>query len=257
MPNGNLWLRRSEVGFVTLLLADIGIVALPIARSGSGIGSSTKVLQYGDYMHIGDSDFEFERRFLVTDAPQELLINDVPDIIVQTYFLASGGYGLRVRLQATQPDVVLPLSLEGKAAVETFAPYFDLCMLTVKGPNIGGTRYEAERPIDINVGVELSLRGGLTLAKRRHGLWLGVDGWVIDVFSGENRPLIVAECERTSPVVDLEIPSFVTTEITGDPRFSNDELVNNPYSNWAAEYLAGLPSSGPHFETGFGQNRPG
>lgn len=205
-------------------------------------------------MHTGDNDFEFERRFLVKQMPDPLLVDNAPDIIVQTYFLASDGYSLRVRLQATSPSVALPLELEGKAAIEAFADQFDLCMLTVKGPNIGGTRYEAERPIDINVGVELSLRGGKTLAKRRYGVWLGVDGWVIDEFAGENRPLIVAECERTSPVVDLEIPCFATTEITGDARFSNDELVGHPYSIWATEYLATLRSPA-HFESGFGQNR--
>lgn len=206
-------------------------------------------------MHTGDTDFEFERRFLVTEMPQTLLVENAPDIIVQTYFLASEGYSLRVRLQATQPSEPLPLEVEGKQAIEAFAEQFDLCMLTVKGPNIGGTRYEAERPIDVNVGVQLSARGGKTLAKRRYGVWLGVDGWVIDEFAGDNRPLIVAECERTSPVIDLEIPSFAVAEITGDPRFSNDELVSLPYGSWAEDYLQSLQTFEARFETGFGQNR--
>ena len=77
---------------------------------------------------------------------------------------------------------------------------------------------------------------------------------MIDEFCGENRPLVVAECERTSPVVDLEIPSFATAEITGDSRFSNDELVNSPYSVWMDSYLAQLSSQGSRFETGFGEN---
>ena len=205
-------------------------------------------------MHTGDTDFEFERRFLVTSLPHYLLEDNSPDIIVQTYFLAKDGYGLRVRLQATQPPAALPLDIDGKAALHRFADELDLCMLTVKGPNIGGTRYEAERPIDIGVGVAMCARGGTTLAKRRYGVWLGADGWVIDEFCGENRPLVVAECERTSPVVDLEIPSFATAEITGDSRFSNDELVNSPYSVWMDSYLAQLSSQGSRFETGFGEN---
>ena len=206
-------------------------------------------------MHTGDTDFEFERRFLVTSLPGKLLEGNSPDVIVQTYFLAKDGYGLRVRLQATQPTAQLSLDLDGKAALHGFADDFDLCMLTVKSPYIGGTRYEAERPIDIGVGVAMCARGGITLAKRRYGVWLGVDGWVIDEFCGDNRPLIVAECERTSPVVDLEIPSFVTAEITGDPRFSNDELVNEPYSAWKDTYLAERHRDGSHFESGCGENR--
>ncbi len=206
-------------------------------------------------MHLGDTDFEFERRFLVTEPPEELLRDNQPDVIVQTYFLAEDGYALRVRLQATQPARQLPLHLDGKGAIKEFLDDFDLCVVTVKGPYIGGTRYEAERPIDVGVGAQMCLRGGLTLAKRRYGVWLSQDGWVIDEFCGDNRPLVIAECERTSPVVDLEIPWFCRTEITDDPRFSNDALVNSPYSAWSASYLPSLGERAKSFDERFGQNR--
>lgn len=199
-------------------------------------------------------DFEFERRFFVATLPTDLLEDSTPDVIVQTYFLAKDGYGLRVRLQAIQPEVELPLDMGGEEAIEYFMDHFDLCMLTVKGPAAGGTRYEAERPLDIGVGAQMSLLGGLTLAKRRHAVWLNEDGWNIDEFAGDNRPLIIAECERTSPVVDLIIPPFCTQEITDDRRFSNDELVNDPFGNWGEEYMDSLSLSTPPFEEGFGQN---
>ena len=118
-------------------------------------------------MVVLSGDFEFERRFFVSKFPGSLFEGSKPDIIVQTYFLAKEGYGLRVRLQATQPDVELPLHMEGKEAIQYFLPHFDLCMLTVKGPAAGGTRYEAERPLDIGVGAQMSMLGGLTIAKRR------------------------------------------------------------------------------------------
>ena len=190
-------------------------------------------------MHTGDTDFEFERRFLVTSLPHHLLEDNSPDIIVQTYFLAKDGYGLRVRLQATQPPAALPLDIDGKAALHRFADEFDLCMLTVKGPNIGGTRYEAERPIDIGVGVAMCARGGTTLAKRRYGVWLGADGWVIDEFCGENRPLVVAECERTSPVVDLESPHLPPRRSPGIHAFqmTNWSTVPTP-CGWTHTWLS-------------------
>ena len=200
-------------------------------------------------------DFEFERRFFVSALPHRLLEGSKPAVIVQTYFLAKEGYGLRVRLQATQTDKELPLDLGGKEAVEHFLHDFDLCMLTVKGPAAGGTRYEAERPLDVGVGAQMSMLGGLTLAKRRWAVWLHEDGWNIDQFAGENYPLKVAECERTSPVTDLTIPSFCTQEITDDLRFSNDELVNAPFSIWGADYLDSLSISTPPFKEGFGQNK--
>lgn len=183
-----------------------------------------------------DGDFEYERRFYVADLPGDLLRGQQPNILVQTYFLAAGGYGLRIRLQATESRRHLPQDAAGKTPIELFADDFDLCMLTVKGPAAGGTRYEAERELDVNVGIEMSLLGGLTISKRRYGVWLNEDGWVIDQFSGENAPLIIAECERTSPVTNLIIPSFCTAEVTDDSRFSNDSLVNAPYGTWAAKF---------------------
>ncbi len=188
-------------------------------------------------MFPSDSDFEFERRFLVREMPVELLRGQDPNVIIQTYFLAAEGYGLRIRLQATQSRRHLPQDATGKEPIELFGDDFDLCMLTVKGPAAGGTRYEAERELDVNVGIQMSLLGGVTLSKRRYGVWLDQDGWVIDQFSGENSPLIIAECERTSPVTDLVIPGFCTAEVTEDPRFSNDSLVNAPYGEWADSYL--------------------
>ncbi len=213
-------------------------------------------------MRSPDTDFEFERRFLVESLPHELVAGSKPDVIVQTYFLAAQGYGLRIRLQVTAPDIELPLDVSGKAAIGLFLDRFDLCMLAVKGPSVGGTRYEAEREIDINVGAQMCLLGGKTLAKRRYGLWLGQDGWVIDQFAGDDEPLIVAECERTSPVIDLEIPSFCIEEITNDSRFNNDSLVNHPYSRWAEEYREQSEQARlygrnePRFNSDFGTNRP-
>lgn len=191
-------------------------------------------------MHLQDSDFEFERRFLVQKMPVELLAGSLPNIIVQTYFLAAEGFGLRIRLQATQAGKHLPQDASGKEAIELFADDFDLCMLTAKGPAAGGTRYEAERELDINVGINMSLLGGKTLAKRRYGVWLGEDGWVIDQFSGENAPLIIAECERTSPVTNLQVPDFCVAEVTDDFRFSNDALSNDPYANWHRAHISEL-----------------
>ncbi len=201
-------------------------------------------------------DFEFERRFFVAEMPEQFLTDVTPDLIVQTYFLASQGYGLRIRLQATSLNKPVPESIEGKEAVELFADDFDLCILAAKGPYTGGTRYEAERVLDVNVGTQMSLLGGSTITKLRYGVWLGQDGWVIDRFLGPNEPLIVAECERTSPVVNLEIPSFCVEEVTEDHRFSNDALTVEPFSKWSDLYHRSLQMNAPRFVTDFGVNIP-
>ncbi len=213
-------------------------------------------LHYGESMQSLETDFEFERRFFVEELPTKLLEGTNPDLIVQTYFLADEGYALRVRLQATGLSVAVPEDIAGKEALERYMDSFDLCILAVKGPYVGGTRYEAERVLDIGVGTQMCLRGGDTLAKLRYGLWLGQDGWVIDRFLGPNRPLIIAECERTGPVTDLEIPSFCVEEVSGDVRFSNDELVGHPFSQWSTQYRRQLQMNPPRFDHSFGTNQP-
>ena len=201
-----------------------------------------------------DRDFEFERRFFVSEMPTKLLEGTSPNLIVQTYFLAADGYGLRIRLQATSKDVELPLNAAGKEPIERLANDFDLCMLTAKGPMVRGTRYEAERELDIGVGIEMCLRGGSTLSKRRFGIWLDQDGWVIDQFCGPDAPLIIAECERTGPVTDLAIPSFCDAEVTDDARFSNDTLVLRPFGKWANDFRTEISSKPRDFLKDFGQN---
>ena len=203
----------------------------------------------------GNGDFEFERRFLVKDVPVDLL--DAPALIVQSYFLAQDGYAMRLRVQASATDATLAAGTSPLHVLDEHT--FDFCALTVKGPTNGGTRYEAEREIDVNVGVEMIRRGGGRIVKTRYSAWLGADGWVIDVFGGANHPLVIAECERSGPVVDLQIPSFCLTEITDDRRFANDDLSHTPYAGGGAAFAAGLAVSGPRFRQDFGHNarRPG
>ncbi|PJI95236.1 hypothetical protein [Luteimicrobium subarcticum] len=202
----------------------------------------------------GYGDFEFERRFVARDVPAELLAQSPPTLVVQAYFLAADGYALRLRVQSDTARAALGPATDPVAVLEEHAAAFDFCALTAKGPAAGGTRYEAERELDVSVGVQMLRRGGLRIVKNRHSMWLGEDGWVVDVFGGENHPLVVAECERSGPVVDLQIPDFCVTEVTDDTRFSNDGLVHRPFGTWASEWEHELAVRGPRFAQTFGHN---
>lgn len=204
----------------------------------------------------GYGDFEFERRFLVHDMPPDLL-EATPALIVQAYYLAQDGFALRMRVQASVPLGTVDLTLDEHALLEAHVGEFDFCAITVKGPMVEGTRYEAEREIDPTVGIEMVRRGTALVAKTRHAVWLGGDGWVVDVFGGANRPLVVAEVERGGPVTDLTIPTFCVTELTDDSRFSNDGLAGAPFSGWAADYARELAANGPRFLQGLGRNHVG
>ena len=200
----------------------------------------------------GYSDFEFERRFFVRELPATL--RDTPALIVQSYFLSDGGYALRVRCQASGVEARLSASSDAREVLARYQGDVDFAAVTVKGPSVGGTRYEAEREIDPGVGVELVRRGGAQIIKTRYAAWLGADGWVIDVFGGSNSPLIVAECERSGPVTDLQIPDFCVTELTDDRRFSNESLAVDPFCTWATPFARELAEVGPRFREDFGPN---
>jgi CYTH domain-containing protein len=202
----------------------------------------------------GYGDFEFERRFFVRTPPAELLAEPDPVLIVQSYLLAEDGYALRLRVQASGLRVPLGLDSDPLAVLEEVGDRFDFCAVTLKGPMNVGTRYEAEREVDVTVGVEMIRRGGLRIVKNRYAVWLGADGWVVDVFGGPNAPLVIAECERSGPVTDLQIPAFCETEVTDDARFANDGLAHRPYAGWAGEFEAELRERGPRFLTDFGRN---
>jgi adenylate cyclase len=200
----------------------------------------------------GYGDFEFERRFLVRSLPADL--RDAPTLIVQSYYLADEGYALRLRAKAPEVDVPMTPGTDPLAELDRHEAAVDLCTLTAKGPTAGGTRYEAEREIDPAVGLQMVRRGGARIVKTRYSAWLGDDGRVVDVFGGENHPLVVAECERTGPVTDLQIPAFCVTELTDDPRFSNDALARRPYASWRAAFEIELAATGPRFLQDFGRN---
>lgn len=202
----------------------------------------------------GYGDFEFERRFYVRDLPAVVLKDPTPNLIVQNYYLAKDGHAIRVRAQGPGVRLEMTGQEDVKQILIDHAGEFDFCAITVKGPMIGGTRYEAEREIDLSVGLNMLRLGGDPIIKNRYALWLGTDGWVIDVFGGANRPLIVAECERSGPVTDLSIPAFCTSEVTEDKRFSNESLSHHPFAGWAQDYVDQLELTGPTFMQTLGTN---
>ena len=202
-------------------------------------------------------DFEFERRFFCTHMPAELDDGDAPTLIIQSYYVHEDNYALRVRVQM---HAVREPMTEGTDALDVLRRHRDEAaeaFATVKGPAVGGTRDEAEREIDAHIGVDLILRGGSPIVKNRYSAWLGEDGWSIDVFGGANAPLVVAEAERSGPVTNLVIPGFCVTEITDQPRFSNDGLAARPFGIWRDDFMDELKEHGPRFEQVFGRNRRG
>ena len=75
---------------------------------------------------------------------------------------------------------------------------------------------------------------GHRIEKVRH-LVPGDDGhtWEVDVFSGANAGLTVAEIELQDADEPLTLPPWVGREVTGDARYYNSALSTRPYTEWA------------------------
>lgn len=59
--------------------------------------------------------------------------------------------------------------------------------------------------------------------------------WEVDVFQGDNLGLVVAEVELDNTEDNSykkHKPDFIGTEVTGDKRYYNSQLANNPYNTW-------------------------
>ncbi len=56
--------------------------------------------------------------------------------------------------------------------------------------------------------------------------------WVVDLFSGSNKGLVVAEIELDSIDQPFEKPDWIGKEVTHDPRYFNSNLIETPYSTW-------------------------
>ena len=168
------------------------------------------------------------------------LLDASPALIVQSYVLADAGFAIRVRVQATVPGLTLEPGLDELAILDRYADQMDFCAITVKGPMNEGTRYEAERELDVSVGIELVRRGGARVAKTRHSVWLGDDGWVVDTFAGGNAPLMIAEVERGGPGHRPDDPRLLRHRGHPRPAVLQRRAGRHPYGAWSAAYEAEL-----------------
>jgi adenylate cyclase len=113
--------------------------------------------------------------------------------------------------------------------------YGEKAFLTLKGENKGASRSEFEYEIPVveaeTILIELCQKP--FIAKTRYCINVGKHIWEIDIFSGENEGLILAEIELSSETEAFEIPNWVTLEVTNDSRYYNSNLVNSPFKSWA------------------------
>lgn len=154
------------------------------------------------------TSWEIERKYLVADRS---CLDQLAGVAFQQgYIPIQDGGVVRVRI-------------EGERAV-----------LTLKGATSGIARreYEYEIPRQDAESILSALCQQPLIEKTRYTLPWADRVWTIDVFSGENEGLVLAEVELSSQEEVVEKPPWAGVEVSDDPRYYNANLVRNPYSKW-------------------------
>jgi len=110
----------------------------------------------------------------------------------------------------------------------------DKGFLTIKGITTGATRaeYEYEIPVKEAEAMLDELCEQPLIEKNRYKIAHKGFTWEVDEFFGENQGLILAEVELESEDQSYDKPEWITDEVTGDPKYFNSNLIQNPYKNW-------------------------
>jgi CYTH domain-containing protein len=152
---------------------------------------------------------EIERKFLTTDK-------------VDWAALGQGQEFCQVYL-SLKPEATVRLRIAGEQA-----------FLTIKGKTSGISRTEFEYPIPVTDARQMlaQLCEKPLIEKTRYFIPYGQHTWEVDVFSGDNQGLVVAEIELKHSDETFLSPQWLGQEVSNDARYFNSNLIKHPYCQW-------------------------
>jgi adenylate cyclase len=154
-------------------------------------------------------NFEIERKFLIRGDEWRSLVT-AQSSIRQVYLEANAKASIRVRIRDNNNAT-----------------------LTIKSRPSALRRLELEYRIPIvQAEALIQLRQGIVIEKVRHIVPSGALAWEIDVFSGENLGLVIAEIELPNEHHPVELPPWIGTEVTGQGHYYNSALAHRPFLLW-------------------------
>ena len=151
---------------------------------------------------------EIERRFLIKNDNWKEFISK--RIFIEQGYLSESLDGWIIRIRLTGKDFKIAL----KKHIKNF------------------TNFEFEYSIPQKDGETIMSNLSSTIKKERFFLEVEKKFWVIDCFKENNYPLEIAEIELSNEKENLNLPSFISKEITGLKDFSNFSLTKKPFSKW-------------------------
>lgn len=109
----------------------------------------------------------------------------------------------------------------------------DKAWLTIKGKTQGIVRSEFEYEVPVQEAYEImKMSLDNPIEKTRYKERIGELIWEIDVFEGINQGLCLAEVELDDENQPIEIPGWITEEVSNDIRYFNAWLSQHPYTTW-------------------------
>jgi adenylate cyclase len=147
-------------------------------------------------------------------------------LVVNTDFLAESSERFRIvqGYLSSNPERTVRVRIKGENGYIT---------IKGKGNESGLTRFEWEKEIAVSEAVALlQLCENGVIDKKRYNVMFENHLFEVDVFSGENEGLIVAEIELQSENETFTKPNWLGDEITTDEKYYNAYLSNCPYTNW-------------------------
>lgn len=105
--------------------------------------------------------------------------------------------------------------------------------LTIKGATKSISRSEFEYEVPLADAEEmLKMAISNPVEKIRYVEWHKGFCWEVDVFSGKNTGLIMAEIELVSEDQNFPRPEWLLEEVSADPRYYNSYLSGHFFSEW-------------------------
>ncbi len=98
--------------------------------------------------------------------------------------------------------------------------------------SIERTEYEYAIPLEDAEHIMSALCEGAVIEKTRYLVQDHDHLWEIDIFGGDNSGLQMAEVELEAINEPLFLPDWVGDEVSDDPRYYNNYLINCPFKGW-------------------------
>lgn len=145
---------------------------------------------------------EIERKFLVDEEKWNVIRPDKGKHILQGYLSKKIESTVRVRVKG------------------------DIGLLTIKGKTTGAKRAEFEYEIPLQEAQEmLDTMCDNYIKKVRYEVEIDGRVWEVDEFSSPKEGLILAEIELSSESEKINLPEWITQEVTEDPSYYNANML--------------------------------